>query len=563
MNMTDPNTPTTSTNPQDLIDQALGGAATPTVTPTDTTETTLPTPEPLSTPPVTEPVVEQKSEEVVSIPTTDKLPVELSSTQPEPMAMPEPQKESKPMTEDVPLAFAVGEPSSTPEPSVVPLAEPTMPVVPPVLTNPAATEPAGEVPKKKKGLKVVGLIAGFFVMFGVVGAVSYQMLTGQSLIAAVFEPKWKRVDGVVVKNPAYEKLTGDAKIINDDARDEYLGRGEYAPDPKIEAATYKGACEAIEGAQWCDYGFCMKNNGSQGNCNNRAVELGYTVTYGASVLGIGKCNTKDIAEGGKDCTCGRGENAKSMCFSRGGVCDADDAGPNVVSAEYYDGQGLCATAGTIKSNGDYELKDTTGLTFSCNDNGCNASGSCYVSRSTCTETSSDSCLKGSSKYIEGSEKNGTNLTFEGKCGTVEQIDVNCGGRYIQSRTRLNGECQEGEEKTTDIVTTPTPSPSPSPSGSASLMCSGLTRTPTTTPKIGDKLTFTCTGASTPAGAVSLSYKFRYNMNSGAYVTLVNKTATTAEMTVAACGTYKVQCQTCGTINGTLTCDPVWTSATVQ
>ena len=561
--MTDPNTLTTPTNPQDLIDQALGGGATATApTPTPPTEPTLPTPEPLTPPAATEQMVEQKAEEVVA-PKVESVPEELTSTQPEPIVMPEPPKETKPMGEDMPLAFAATAPADTttttpPEPYIEPVN--TAAVVPPILAAPAVDQTS--TPKKKKGLKIVGLVVGFFVMFGVVGAVSYQMLTGQSLIAAVFEPKWTRVDGVVVKNPAYEKLTGDAKIINDDARDEYLGRGDYAPDPKIEAANYKGACEAIEGAQWCDYGFCMKNNGSQGNCNNRAVELGYTVTYGASVLGVGKCNEKDIAEGGKDCTCGRGTGAKAMCFSRGGVCDADDAGPDVVSAEYYNGQGLCATAGTIKSNGDYELKDTAGLTFSCNDNGCSASGSCYVSRSTCTETSSDSCLKGSSKYIEGSEKNGTNLTFEGKCGTVEQIDVNCGGRYIQSRTRLNGECQEGEEKTT-TVTTPTPSPSPSPSGSVSLMCTGLTRTPTTTPKIGDKLTFTCAGSSTPAGAVSLNYKFRYNINSGAYVTLANKTATTAEMTVAACGTYKVQCQTCGTINGVLTCDPVWGSATVQ
>ena len=100
-----------------------------------------------------------------------------------------------------------------------------------------------------------------------------------------------------------------------------------------------------------------------------------------------------------------------------------------------------------------------------------------------------------------------------------------------------------------VVTTPT------------MACTGLTHTPTAVPEIGDKLTFTCAGTVTPPSAGTLSYKFRYSINSGAVAALTNKTTTTAELNIAACGSYKVECQACATLNGVLTCDPLWTGAT--
>ena len=107
----------------------------------------------------------------------------------------------------------------------------------------------------------------------------------------------------------------------------------------------------------------------------------------------------------------------------------------------------------------------------------------------------------------------------------------------------------------------TPSPSPSPTPAPTLMCTGLAKD-VPTPSIGSKITFTCSGASTPAGAVALTYSFRYGLNGGAWSSMVNKTATTSELIISACGSYEVQCRACGTINGATVCDPVWSGATL-
>jgi hypothetical protein len=89
-----------------------------------------------------------------------------------------------------------------------------------------------------------------------------------------------------------------------------------------------------------------------------------------------------------------------------------------------------------------------------------------------------------------------------------------------------------------------------------MSCTGLNYTPTTTPVIGSVLTFTCTGAVVPSTAGTLSYKYRYNINSGAYTAMTSNT-----LTIAACGTYSVECQACATLGGVLKCDPIWTGAT--
>lgn len=111
--------------------------------------------------------------------------------------------------------------------------------------------------------------------------------------------------------------------------------------------------------------------------------------------------------------------------------------------------------------------------------------------------------------------------------------------------------------TTTTTTTTTASPAPSlPPATLTMACMGLTRTPTTTPAIGSVLTFTCAGTVTPATAGTLSYKYRYSINSGTYKLMTSNT-----LTIAACGTYSVECQACATLNGVLTCDPTWTGAT--
>ncbi len=141
------------------------------------------------------------------------------------------------------------------------------------------------------------------------------------------------------------------------------------------------------------------------------------------------------------------------------------------------------------------------------------------------------------------------------CGS-QQIDIIC--KDLCNSTRpiafsnafTNTQCKSDEK----ITETPLPSATP-------FACTGLTQSPIATPKIGDKLTFTCAGDGT-------FFEFRYNLNNGAYKSLANKTNTTAELTISACGTYEVQCHTCKMVpatNGTAQgdgkfCDPKWTGA---
>jgi|GEM_PF-3832255 len=98
--------------------------------------------------------------------------------------------------------------------------------------------------------------------------------------------------------------------------------------------------------------------------------------------------------------------------------------------------------------------------------------------------------------------------------------------------------------------------------SNTMSCTGITKSPVA-PALGNTVTLTCLGSVTPSTAGTLSYKFRYSINGGNFSTLSNTTPTTASLTIAACGTYAVQCQACATLNGVLTCDPVWTGATTN
>lgn len=125
-----------------------------------------------------------------------------------------------------------------------------------------------------------------------------------------------------------------------------------------------------------------------------------------------------------------------------------------------------------------------------------------------------------------------------------------------------GQCGPGTN-----VRSPSPKPSvpasPNPSPSPTMACTGLTQTPATQPVIGSKLTFTCAGSVTPSNASTLSYNFRYAINNGSWVNLTNKTTATAELTISACGTYKVECRACATFGGLIKCDPFWQYAGVQ
>lgn len=519
MNMTDPNTPTTSTNPQDLIDQALGSVATPVSTPTDTTEPTLPTPEPLSPPPATEPMVEQQKPEV-----------EPTNVVPEPTAMPEPPKDVKPMGDDMPLAFANVVTSDTPKVespvSNINIEQITPAQVPPILTTPSTTD-IGSAKPKKRSTKLVAMVVGIFLALSAFSFGGYWLYLTQysqaAVIAGVFTDTADKDScngclngGYLVWRNGQCKVTGicgSADNNNDGVGD----KDTTNPNDKQIENLGETACRASgSGGQWCQsvdsngkaYAFCMKNDGSQGNCNNRAIELGYTIM-------IGKLENAS-------CVCSA-KNALGECTSW-----AMDAASQAAYAPY--GQETLAKANELCTKGNGNINFGNG-SFLCKEGKIGKGGVVYTGGA-CTEAN-------------GFPFGGNLGCF---CGTV-QVDTPTG------HTSYSSTCGCDKPEATPTPSTPTVTVTPT------LMCTGLTHTPTTTPVVGDKLTFTCAGSSTPAGAVNLTYKFRYNLNNGAYVSMTNKTATTSELTIASCGTYKVQCQACGTINGVLTCDPTWTTAT--
>jgi hypothetical protein len=295
----------------------------------------------------------------------------------------------------------------------------------------------------------------------------------------------------------------------------------------------------------------------------------------------GACSASDVSSGlATQCKCGTGV----VCFDRRGTCfigpDGNDVSTDDASVQPSDysldnpnnikrndgsvvNMGLCGivsslgTGGAINRNATYFdyaacfdcTTNAAGVTTGCSlksgaPDKCYGNAGCTLVHYTCDDTQTGrSCTENEKVLGEGN----FNGSFFGACGKVEQLDVMCGGQYVASRTQINPPCA---------------SPSPSAGTSASLACTSLTKN-VPTPTIGSLVTLTCTGSVSPAGATALTYKFRYNVNGGAWTSLTNTTATTAQMTPNACGTYSAQCQACGTINGAQVCDPVWTAATAQ
>ena len=522
--MTDPNTPTTpSSNPQDLIDQALGGTPTPTVMPDPTpavTEPTLPTPEPL-TPPVAVVEVPPMSTEPV-LPPAETVPTELTSTPVTPM-MEEPPVDTKPMGEDMPLAFAGMSADVAADTNMnnvsAPIIEPVNNVVPPILTNPAPTTPVN----KGKGAmsKVKMVIVAALAFFGIASATGYWAYSqygtvSPAIIAGIKDQSEDTCSGCVNGGwMRWDKNTGTCKhtgICGNDKPD------KNTEDPTIisDAQKYnsKDSCNTSgKGYVWCEsvdsnnksYAFC---NTSGTGCNQAAIEKGYTIIAG------------DV-----------------KCIESGGTWIGDHSNMNYYWNSTNDPSGVKLKAEKDLVNSKCAAQMTNSNfgfgKYICKE-GVKGEGGIVYSGGQCTS-------------LNGMPFKGNIKCF---CGVIQE-DTGTGHTTYASQCG----CDKPEE-------TPNPS-TPTVTTNPILMCSNLTRTPTTTPVIGDKVTFTCVGASVPAGSVNLSYKFRYSLNSGAYLNLTNKTATTSELTIAACGTYSVECQACGTINGVLTCDPTWAGATTQ
>jgi hypothetical protein len=491
--------------------------------------------------------------------------------------MSEPPVDTKPMGEDMPLAFASSAPADTaptkaPEAYIEPVNAAA--VVPPILTSPASDTPK----LKKGGNKLKGLVVGLLIAVGLIGGVGlfgYQKYGSvQSLIAAVFIPKFTRVDGEVVRNPAWEALEGQEKTDNEEARNESLGGnnvevqkgnkgtdpascngclnggwmvwrdgeckitgicgsnvpGKDTENPAIEAANDAASCSK-SGGTWCaatdmanrSYAFC--NGSANKTCQTAASEKGYAVLKGA-VLCKASGNTW-VADPSIDYYW----DTPGLSLTPDQVTAKIDAEKAIVNAHCADQfKKVCPTPDAASCQVGFGSGD-----FICQVGKAGSGGDVYKAGQACTAAN-------------GYPFKGSLGCF---CGVV-QMDTPMGHTSYSSTCG----CNEPEDNT------PNPS-TPTITTNPKLMCTGLTRTPTTTPAIGDKVTFTCVGASVPAGSVNLSYKFRYSLNSGAYTTLTNKTPTTSELMISACGTYSVECQACGTINGVLTCDPTWAGATTQ
>lgn len=510
----DPITPPIA-DPQDVVDAALNI-------------------EPTTTPPLPAP-------ELATVPEVPQTPPPTPDPIPTPTAIPEPESISVPMSEEMPLAFVTPPPTTT------------------TTTTTSTTQPvddAVEQPKKKgSGLKkAIGVIVGVFLLvvaLGFGGLYTYvQFGGGEKPTISIVEKvtKWIRVDDKVVRNPEWEKTPDDqkynaadddldAKVPASQATKEECGGcqnggwqewrngscvitgicdsrvpGKDTENPMgdpVTNATDKTSCENSGKGQWCasvdsngkSYAFCMKNDGSQGNCNNRAVELGYTVQ-------IGKVGCQCISTG-STCTLWTIDDETLKSIQNANIPDSTEKSEIArASAQCQNQQGSFSATGKESYICKMGVKGVGGQVYSGGQ---------------CTE-------------LNGKKYTGKLDCF---CGVV-QVDTGTGHVSYSSQCG----CDKTEKTTLDETTTPT------------MACTGLTRTPATAPSVGQAVTFSCAGSVTPSTAGTLSYKYRYSLNSGAYLPMTSNV-----LTIAACGSYSVQCQACATLNGVLTCDPTWTGAT--
>lgn len=453
--MPDTNNQTIS-NPQDLVDAALGSASEPVRAPEPVVQTVPPAPLPPLSPLSTE---EVKPESVVASVPNNTV-----------------------MGDDTPLAFAMPAPST--QAPIPPTQQSSY--LPPVAPAPTNTN-VGK-PKKKVGLVIGGILLLVMALGG--GVWGYQKYNTTAQIAYVKSDtpeanalaEAKRIAKAAKQNGKSEKEAKDLATI---------------AAKKAASDTVKMVSEQLKLGSEKD----IKQIAADMACGTDAQCISdiKSGTINDAVQRVGEETIKkDFVQTGID-------NAVNLEYA--GVCLAGDTGcptscSNVVGFSNYK----------------YPTKEPGGGKY-CDDQG-----------------------RQCSKY-----RNEMMLFEVASTPGNEWCFVDYGEQCGEA-----GSCGPGS----NTVDTPSSSPSPSPSPSPAMACTGLTYVPATTPVIGTVLTFTCAGTITPTTAGTLSYKYRYSINSGVYTTMTNN-----KLTIAACGTYSVECQTCATIAGVLTCDPIWTGAT--
>lgn len=469
-----------------------------------------------------------------------------------PPAPPAPEAPAKAvaMGDETPLAFASMPPAPTPAPAEqsspvtppAPAAVPTDTMTPPPaapLPTPEVVPPAPNTGMAKKKSKT-GLMVGIFLflLVGIAGALGSAYYSGQPKLLS----EWL-INAGIVKDPMIAIIhnlpqSDDPAVNADNAAKQYRDEVLHKKNKDLTEEDKKK----------------MKIVAKQ------AVKTTVQKLQGAN---------KDTFQG----------IAKEICESGGGKnCDSG----KLTASDISDSSGLLDPwADKIATDSIAFITDSTCSQLAslaagwCSGSSCTVpaayQSSCWVEHYQCGgEQGGTVATNGcQTNLIAGGQGNPNNSSSSiiGDCG-VEQIDVHCVGsdgacgNTPMSFVSHNNVTQCGTG-TNEPNPSPSHSPGASPSGSPTngLACTGITKAPTTTPAIGTALTFTCAGTITPASAGTLSYKFRYSINDAAPVALTNKTATTAELTIASCGSYKVECQTCATIAGVLTCDPTWTGAT--
>lgn len=500
--MADP-TNQTIPSPQNLVDEALKDA--PTVSPVETPAAPAAPVAPVTppaTPPLTSVTATAPAEPVMSSlpPLPSAATTTTTTTTTTPIA---PSSTSVPMGDDTPLAFAPTPPIST---TTI-----TQPLVPPVEQSsylpPVPPVPVEDKPKKKSkaGLMVAGLLLLLVALGG--GVYGYMQFNAGSKQVALASPS----PSASATIPQIAKLTEDTgkAIVKQTVAEEKKGAG------RVESKTREGVevyvpVGALAGANQIADMLNLQVDGKYVNTDPASIEA-QAKKIGEEQAAIFNAGSKVGEPCDSDASTGSCAGGTSTCS--GGICGGLQTGQCLPG----DNCPISCNDPNAPAGATHPTTEPGGGAY-CDSNG----RQCRRYRREMMTTSSPGET--------------TKWCFVG-------YGVDCGAP---------GSC--GGDTTTTPSTPPT---------APTMACTGITSVPATTtaPAVGTKLTFTCAGTVTPADAGTLSYKFRYSINGGATTALTNKTATTAELTIAACGTYSVQCQACATLSGVLTCNPTWTGAT--
>ncbi len=539
-----------TTNPQDMVDAALG-----TTDMSKSTDTTM------GSTPLTAPTTPASTMETLPPPPPAPDPVDPALLTPPTTTTTTTTTVTAPSTgmvvgDDTPLAFATKPGSVDTTVTSVPGELPGAATLPPLGGMPAGTSASPAYsgmttvtqakPKGKAGKILVALVGFLMIAGGVFGGYQYYLKNYGT-----------DADIAIIETTPQDQCNGcvrGGRLVWRNGRCVHTGtcEGDSTPTPSVaNVGSYRSCTDA--GYAWCGGcgGFC--NTTSDQTCNQMQVSrCGEPVVSGAS------CSSTSGGRFTKGCDCS-GPAGDDTWFDRNGICSSKDAA-GTVDPSYYDTYGLCAVARGGCPDGNATTGPNAAM-YSCNNSGCSVTDAGFAAGYRVYKYQCNRITDLSGGCQDGNPTGARSATFSATCGS-EQIDVGDGSSRtpvdFRSRTYATA-CG------TSTTTTPTPSPSPSVTP-VSMACTGITRTPTTdTPAIGTTMTFTCAGTLSPATAAraNITYKFRYSKNAGADVALPNKTATTAELTITSCGNYKVDCQACVTFNGVAQCDPIWSAARVQ